>query len=167
MESCYKLRQLSVLLQSATRFITNCDRYYKVRWLLQIATGHRSFHMGVPPPPPTPGMPVNISLFIYIQATPPVHSQYMKHHETARKPCWGTAPHLLVQTKVELEPVLISSWRWRQESVSSLRKATKCTGHPHNLCEKPIDVLFYSKCTGFTVCLTHKEISLRMYINQC
>ena len=26
------------LLQSATRFITNCDRYYKVRWLLQIAT---------------------------------------------------------------------------------------------------------------------------------
>ena len=34
----YKLRQLS-LLQSATRFITNYDRYYKVRWLLQIATG--------------------------------------------------------------------------------------------------------------------------------
>ena len=28
------------LLQSATRFITNCDRYYKVRWLLQIATVH-------------------------------------------------------------------------------------------------------------------------------
>ena len=28
----YKLRQLS-LLQSATRFITNCDRYYKVRWI--------------------------------------------------------------------------------------------------------------------------------------
>ena len=26
------------LLQSARRFITNCDRYYKVRWLLQIAT---------------------------------------------------------------------------------------------------------------------------------
>ena len=26
------------LLQSTTRFITNCDRYYKVRWLLQIAT---------------------------------------------------------------------------------------------------------------------------------
>ena len=32
------------LLQSATQFITNCDRYYKVRWLLQIATvqGRRS-----------------------------------------------------------------------------------------------------------------------------
>ena len=28
------------LVQSATRFITNCDRYYKVRWLLQIATVH-------------------------------------------------------------------------------------------------------------------------------
>ena len=28
----------ALLLQSATRFITNCDRYYKVRWLLQIAT---------------------------------------------------------------------------------------------------------------------------------
>ena len=28
------------LLQSATRFITNCHRYYKVRWLLQIATVH-------------------------------------------------------------------------------------------------------------------------------
>ena len=26
------------LLQNATRFITNCDRYYKVRWLLQIGT---------------------------------------------------------------------------------------------------------------------------------
>ena len=26
------------LLQSATRFIANCDSYYKVRWLLQIAT---------------------------------------------------------------------------------------------------------------------------------
>ena len=38
----YKLRQLS-LLQSATRFITNCDRYYKVRWiyykLRQVLTG--------------------------------------------------------------------------------------------------------------------------------
>ena len=30
------------LLQSATRFITNYDRYYKVRWLLQIATVQRS-----------------------------------------------------------------------------------------------------------------------------
>ena len=28
------------LLESATRFITNCDRYYKVRLLLQIATVH-------------------------------------------------------------------------------------------------------------------------------
>ena len=28
----YKLRQVS-LLQSATRFITNCDRYYKERWI--------------------------------------------------------------------------------------------------------------------------------------
>ena len=31
------------LLQSATRFITNCDRYYKVRWLLQIATVQRFY----------------------------------------------------------------------------------------------------------------------------
>ena len=28
----YKLRQLS-LLQSAKRFITNCDRHYKVQWI--------------------------------------------------------------------------------------------------------------------------------------
>ena len=50
MDSCYKLRQLFYykvqhrLLQIATDitkcdgFITNCDSYYKVRWLLQIAT---------------------------------------------------------------------------------------------------------------------------------
>ena len=50
MDSCYKLRQLFYykvrhgLFQIATGitkcdgFITNCDRYYKVRWLLQIAT---------------------------------------------------------------------------------------------------------------------------------
>ena len=50
MDSCYKLRQLFYykvrhgLLQIATGitkcngFITNCDRYYKVRWILQIAT---------------------------------------------------------------------------------------------------------------------------------
>ena len=29
------------LLQSATRLITNCDRYYEVRWLLQIAAVHK------------------------------------------------------------------------------------------------------------------------------
>ena len=52
MDSCYKLRQLYYykvrhdLLQIATGitncdgFITNWDRYYKVRWLLQIATVH-------------------------------------------------------------------------------------------------------------------------------
>ena len=27
-------------------------------------------------------------------------------------------------------------------------------------------LLFYSKCTGFTVCLTYTDISLTMYINQ-
>ena len=49
-DGCYKLRQLFYykvrhgILQIATGitkcdgFITNCDRYYKVRWLLQIAT---------------------------------------------------------------------------------------------------------------------------------
>ena len=52
MDSCYKLRQLFYykvrhgLLQIATGitkcdgFITNRDRYYKVRLLLQIATVH-------------------------------------------------------------------------------------------------------------------------------
>ena len=54
MDSSYKLRQLFYykvrhgLLQIATGitkcdgFITNRDRYYKVRWLLQIATVHVS-----------------------------------------------------------------------------------------------------------------------------
>ena len=32
MDSYYKLREL-FLLQSAIRFITSCDRYYKVRWI--------------------------------------------------------------------------------------------------------------------------------------
>ena len=52
MDRYYKLRQLIYykvkhgLLQIATgitkcdEFITNCDRYYKVRWLLQIARVH-------------------------------------------------------------------------------------------------------------------------------
>ena len=51
---CYKVRQFfyykvrQVLLQSATgitkcdNFITRCDRYYKVRRLLQSTTEHRS-----------------------------------------------------------------------------------------------------------------------------
>ena len=55
MDSYYKLRQLFYykvrhgLLQIATgitkcdEFITNCDRYYKVRWLLQIATVQRFY----------------------------------------------------------------------------------------------------------------------------
>ena len=59
MDSCYKLRQLFYykvrhgLLQIATGitkcdgFITNRDRYYKVRWLLQIATVQRSYMIGV------------------------------------------------------------------------------------------------------------------------
>ena len=29
------------------------------------------------------------------------------------------------------------------------------------------DCFFYSKCTGFAVCLTHSDISLSMCINQC
>ena len=28
-------------------------------------------------------------------------------------------------------------------------------------------MLFYSKCSGFTVCLTHSDMSLSMYINEC
>ena len=52
MDSYYKWRQLFYykvwhgLLQVATgvtkcdEFITNCDRYYKIRWLLQIAAVH-------------------------------------------------------------------------------------------------------------------------------
>ena len=32
------------LLQSATRFITSYDRHYKVRWLLQIASGITKCH---------------------------------------------------------------------------------------------------------------------------
>ena len=55
MDSYYKLRQLFYykvrhgLLQIATgitkcdEFITNCDRYYKVRWLVQIATVQRFY----------------------------------------------------------------------------------------------------------------------------
>ena len=55
MDSYYKLRQLFYynvrhgLLQIATgitkcdEFITNCDSYYKVRWLLQIATVQRFY----------------------------------------------------------------------------------------------------------------------------
>ena len=54
-DGCYKLRQLFYykvrhgILQIATGitkcdgFITNCNRYYKVRWLLQIATVQRLF----------------------------------------------------------------------------------------------------------------------------
>ena len=45
MDSYYKLHATAFLLQSATRFITSCDRYYKVRDILQIA-------MVAPPPPP-------------------------------------------------------------------------------------------------------------------
>ena len=38
-------------------------------------------------------------------------------------------------------------------------------GAPHNVCVC-IRLLFYSKCTGFTVCFTYNDISLSMYINQ-
>ena len=40
MDSCYKLRQL--FYYKLRHGITNRDRYYKVRWLLQIATVHQS-----------------------------------------------------------------------------------------------------------------------------
>ena len=62
-DGCYKLRQLFYykvrhgILQIATGitkcdgFITTCDRYYKVRLLLQIETVQHPhhFYMGVPP----------------------------------------------------------------------------------------------------------------------
>ena len=35
--------------------------------------------------------------------------------------------------------------------------------HTIGLCSR---LLFYSKCTGFTVCFTYSDISLTMYINQ-
>ena len=31
---------------------------------------------------------------------------------------------------------------------------------------RTICLLFYSKCSGFTVCLTYSDMSLTMYINQ-
>ena len=37
---------------------------------------------------------------------------------------------------------------------------------PHNLCVCS-RLLFYSKCTGFAICLTDSDISPSMYINQC
>ena len=44
MVSCYKLRhgllEIATGITKCDGFITNCDRYYKVRWLLQIATVH-------------------------------------------------------------------------------------------------------------------------------
>ena len=36
------------------------------------------------------------------------------------------------------------------------------TGGPHNL----FRLLFYSKCTGFTVCFIYSDVSLTMCINQ-
>ena len=36
----------------------------------------------------------------------------------------------------------------------------------HTMCVC-IRLLFYSKCTGRTVCFTYSDISLSMYINQC
>ena len=36
-------------------------------------------------------------------------------------------------------------------------------GHTICLCSR---LLFYSKCTGFTVCFTYSDISLAVYINQ-
>ena len=39
------------------------------------------------------------------------------------------------------------------------------TGSPHNLFVSS-RLLFYSKCSGFTVCLTYSDMSLTMYINQ-
>ena len=35
--------------------------------------------------------------------------------------------------------------------------------HTIGLCSR---LLFYSKCTGFTVCFTYSDISITMYINQ-
>ena len=54
------------------------------------------------------------------------------------------------------------SWRvlnslWRPKAVSP--QGT----HTIGLCSR---LLFYSKCTGFTVCFTYSDISLTMYINQ-
>ena len=56
MDSYYKMRQV---LQSATRFITNCDRYYKMRWVYykmrrQVSQSAMIItNCDSPPPPPT------------------------------------------------------------------------------------------------------------------
>ena len=52
-----------------------------------------------------------------------------------------------------------------------IKRPIKCvaimtTESPHDLsvCNR---LLFYGKCTGFTVCVTYSDISLSMSINQC
>ena len=55
--------------------------------------------------------------------------------------------------------------RFQFECISGEFVVRLITGGPHNLCVQPM--LFYSKCSGFTVCLAHSDISLSMYINQC
>ena len=44
-----------------------------------------------------------------------------------------------------------------------LRQVKPQETHTVCLCSR---LLFYSKCTGFTVCFTYSDISLTMYINQ-
>ena len=41
-----------------------------------------------------------------------------------------------------------------------------CTDSPRNVCVCN-RLLFYSNCTGFTICFTYNDISLSMYRNQC
>ena len=54
--------------------------------------------------------------------------------------------------------------RWPQlfKKCTALDLSSGSTGGPHNL----FRLLFYSKCTGFTVCFTYSDVSLTMYINQ-
>ena len=100
-----------------------------------------------------------------------------KHHtsicdrQQAREPGMTTSQ---VGNSAVIHPVVIVKvlgYKYRalldsgaSHSYASSTFVNLTTGGPHNrMCSR---LLFYSKCTGFTVCFTYSDISLTMYVNQ-
>ena len=81
------------------------------------------------------------------------------HSILHKKSSWGWEQKKLLHATFSFGD---STVKWNKQKTSMYCHKPQGT-HTIGLC---IRLLFYSKCTGFTVCFTYGDISLTMHINQ-
>ena len=60
--------------------------------------------------------------------------------------------------------IALAGLKTSTDNADRLLNASLSSGRPHNV--RVCQLLFYGKCTGFTVCFSYSDISLSMSINQ-